>query len=175
MGNTRRSGSILLCHGSNQAVAEPRIIKQDRGLDFGCGFYLTTSEAQAERFSGIVLNRRKNGAATVNVYEFDMETAIETLAVCKFASADSHWLKFVTENRLKTYQGDIYDVVIGAVANDTVMPTIQAFLGGFLNEEATLITLKTSRLVDQVCLKSDKALALLRYINYYVAGGGADG
>ena len=169
---------MLLFHGSNLTVEEPRLIEQTRGLDFGTGFYLTTNEAQAVRFSGIVVNRRKSGIATVSVYEFDMEIAEKTLTIRRFQSADAEWLQFVTDNRLKTYQGDAYDIVIGAVANDTVMPTIQAFLGGFLNEEAALITLKTSKLVDQVCLKSEKALALLRYIRSFetkVKGGGANG
>ena len=31
------------------------------GLDFAAGFYLTTSEEQARRFSGIVAKRRKSG------------------------------------------------------------------------------------------------------------------
>jgi hypothetical protein len=155
--------NMLLYHGSNLTVKKPRLIDQTRGLDFGAGFYLTTSEVQASRFSEIVVNRRKSGVATVSVYEFDMETAEKTLVIKRFVSADTHWLRFVTENRLKTYQGDAYDIVIGAVANDAVMPTIQALLGGFLNEEAALITLKTSKLVDQVCLKSERALALLRY------------
>ena len=157
---------MLLYHGSNLVVEEPRLIEQKRGLDFGSGFYLTTNETQAVRFSEIVVNRRKSGVAIVSVYEFDMETAEKTLAIRRFQSADAHWLRFVTDNRLKTYRGDVFDVVIGAVANDAVMPTIQALLGGFLTEEAALITLKTSKLVDQICLKNEKALALLRFIRY---------
>jgi len=86
--------------------------------------------------------------------------------------AGAEWLDFVTENRLKTYSGEIYDVIIGAVANDTVMPTIQAWLGGFLTEEATLMTLKVSKLVDQVCLKTDKALSMLCFIRSYNGGKG---
>ena len=169
---------MLLYHGSNIAVEGPRFVEQTRGLDFGSGFYLTTNEAQAIRFSKIVVNRRKSGVATVSVYKFNMETAEKTLAIKRFTSADAQWLQFVTDNRLKTYQGDAYDIVIGAVANDTVMPTIQALLGGFLTEEAALITLKTSKLVDQVCLKSEKALDLLRFIRQFKPiekGGGANG
>ena len=158
---------MLLYHGSNLVVEEPRLIQQTRGLDFGAGFYLTTSEAQAMRFSGIVVNRRKNGIATVSIYEFDLETAAKTLDILRFESADAKWLQFVMENRLKTYQGYSYDIVIGAVANDTVMPTIQALQGGFLSVEAVLITLKASKLVNQLCLKSEKALALLRFIGSY--------
>ena len=163
---------MLLYHGSNLIVETPRLIEQTRGLDFGTGFYLTTSEIQAVRFSEIVVNRRKSGVAIVSVYEFDVETAEKILAIRRFENTDIEWLRFVTDNRLKTYGGDIYDMVVGAVANDKVMPTIQAFLGGFLNEEAALITLKTSRLVDQVCLKNEKALALLRFISSFEVGGG---
>ena len=158
---------MRLYHGSNMTIKEPRLIQQTRGLDFGAGFYLTTSKTQAERFSESVVARRKSGNATVSAYEFDMDIAKSTLAICSFKSADSDWLRFVAENRLKTYEGESFDVVIGAVANDTVMPTIQAFLGGFINEEATLITLKTSKLVDQVCLKSEKALSLLCFIESF--------
>jgi len=158
---------MLLYHGSNLAVEKPRLIEQTRGLDFGAGFYLTTNEAQAARFSEIIVNRRKSGISTVSVYEFDMEAAMKTLSVLRFDSANTEWLRFVAENRLKTYQGHIYDIVIGAVANDTVMPTIQAFLSGFINEEATLITLKTSKLFDQVCLKTEKALSLLCFVKSY--------
>ena len=163
---------MLLYHGSNLAILKPRLIEQTRGLDFGSGFYLTTNELQAARFSDIVVNRRKNGVPAVSVYEFDMRAAEKELSILKFEGANSDWLKFITNNRLKTYQGDIYDIVIGAVANDTVMPTIQAFLGGFINDEAALITLKTSKLVDQVCLKTEKALSLLHFVKSYETKGG---
>jgi hypothetical protein len=159
-----------LFHGSNLEVAVPRLIWQTRGLDFGAGFYLTTSEEQANKFSDIVVKRRKSGLATVNIYEFDMDAAERTLDIRRFTSADAEWLGFVTRNRMKTYSDDSYDMVIGAVANDTVMPTIQALLGGFLTEEAALFTLKTSKLVDQVCLKTEKALSLLRFLRAYNGG-----
>jgi len=147
------------------------LIEQTRGLDFGPGFYLTTNEEQAIRFSNIIVNRRGNGSAIVNIYEFDMAFAENTLVVRRFGSADVEWLEFVVQNRLKTYQKEIYDIIIGAVANDMVMPTIQAFIGGFINVEAALITLKTSNLVDQVCLKTERALSLLRFVRAYETKG----
>ncbi|MDR3230165.1 MAG: DUF3990 domain-containing protein [Synergistaceae bacterium] len=64
-----------------------------------------------------------------------------------------------------------YDVVIGAVANDDVMPTIQAFPGGFLTEEGALPALKTKKLVDPYCMKSKTALALLKFVRAYATGG----
>jgi len=162
---------MLLYHGSNMSIEHPRLLEQTRGLDFGAGFYLTTNEAQAVRFSAIVADRAKSGNATVSVYEFDMETAIKTLLVRKFEHADVEWLHFIIDNRLKKYQGVFYDIVTGPVANDRVMPAIQAHLGGFLNEEATIVTLKTGKLTDQVCLKSEQALSLLTFVKSFETEG----
>jgi hypothetical protein len=100
-----------------------------------------------------------------------MEIAEKTMAIRRFASADAQWLGFVRENHLKTYTGDICDLVISAVANDTVMPTIQALLNGFLSEEAALITLKTKKLADQVCLKTEKAISRLSFVRAYNSQG----
>jgi len=158
---------MLLYHGSNIIVDKPKLLEQKRGLDFGGGFYLTTSEEQAARFSEIISKRKKCGKATVNIYNFDMIMAEKTLKIQKFEHADAEWLHFVAENRLKTYKGSIFDIVIGAVANDTVMPTIQAYLNGFINEEATLITLRASKLVDQVCLKTEEAISILKFSDAY--------
>ena len=44
---------MILYHGSNVAVKNPRLVEPSRGLDFGAGFYLTTSEGQAARFAGL--------------------------------------------------------------------------------------------------------------------------
>jgi len=161
---------MLLYHGSNTTIETPRLLNQPRGLDFGPGFYLTTSEEQAANFSEIVFKRQKGGTVTVNIYEFDIAAAENTLAARKFGSANAEWLRFVVENRTKSYQGKNYDMVIGAVANDTVMPTIQLYLSKLINEEATLIMLKTSKLVDQICLKTDKALSMLKFVRAYSAG-----
>ena len=159
---------MILYHGSNITVKTPQLITQTRGLDFGPGFYLTTSEEQAVRFSEIVFRRKKNGSAIVNIYEFNLTAGEKMLKIQKFTGAeDNEWLKFVAENRLNIYNGSDYDMVMGAVANDTVMPTIQAYLSGFITEEATLVTLKASKLIDQICLKTEKALSLLSFINAY--------
>lgn len=38
---------MILYHGSNVIVSEPRLIEQNRFLDFGFGFYTTTNKMQA--------------------------------------------------------------------------------------------------------------------------------
>ena len=62
---------MKLYHGSNMAVYEPQILVSDRKLDFGSGFYLTSSLEQAERWAELTTERRGTGVPTITVYEFD--------------------------------------------------------------------------------------------------------
>jgi hypothetical protein len=155
---------IILYHGSNAAIETPRLLGQVRGLDFGAGFYLTSSKQQAERFSYSVVRRTGSGVPTVSIYEFDAENAERTLDICRFNSSDADWLAFVKDNRLKQYIGLEFDVVIGAVANDDVLPTILLYINGQLDENLTIGALKTRKLVDQYCFKTECALALLKFV-----------
>lgn len=38
---------MMLYHGSNLTVSEPKLVEQNRFLDFGYGFYTTTNKTQA--------------------------------------------------------------------------------------------------------------------------------
>ncbi|MDR1185960.1 MAG: DUF3990 domain-containing protein [Bifidobacteriaceae bacterium] len=52
---------MRLFHGSDLAVARPRLIDQTRGLDFGPGFYTTSNPGQAESFARSVARRSGAG------------------------------------------------------------------------------------------------------------------
>ena len=43
----------------NLVVSEPKLIQQNRFLDFGFGFYTTTNKAQSISFADKVTKRRK--------------------------------------------------------------------------------------------------------------------
>ena len=58
---------MILYHGSNLTASEPRLIVQNRFLDFGFGFYTTTNRAQAISFAKKVTKRREEGIPTVNI------------------------------------------------------------------------------------------------------------
>jgi len=147
------------------AIEEPRLIKQTRGLDFGTGFYLTTREEQAREFSEDVAYRRKNGIATVSVYEYDEKAAEQVLDIAVFPEANVHWLSFVRDNRMKTYSGKQYDVIIGPVADDRVFLTLQGLIIGQFTVEEAIVLLKPYKLFDQYCLATDKALSFLKYVD----------
>ena len=44
---------MVLYHGSNMTVSEPKLVEQNRFLDFGYGFYTTTNKKQAVIFAEI--------------------------------------------------------------------------------------------------------------------------
>ena len=63
---------MRLYHGSIEIVETPEIRIPNRTLDYGSGFYLTTSREQAENW---VRRKFKGGIERgwVNVYEYDLD------------------------------------------------------------------------------------------------------
>ena len=74
---------MILYHGSNVVVSKPRLIHQNRFLDFGFGFYTTTNKMQAIAFAECSLLR--------------------------FDAPNEAWLDFVSENRGQQDTGDVRD------------------------------------------------------------------
>ena len=87
--------SMILYHGSNVLVSEPKLIEQNRFLDFGFGFYTTTNKAQAIGFAKKVLKNRKSGEMTVSIYEIDEARAFAECSILRFDRPDEVWLDFV--------------------------------------------------------------------------------
>lgn len=154
---------MILYHGSNVEVKTPRIIVSNRTLDFGAGFYTTSSAAQAEKWAKTQTLRRRTGKPTVTVYEWNEATAAE-LETLRFESAGREWLRYVTDNRKGIYRGAKADIVIGPVANDNTMPVINDYVAGVLDEATALILLKPQKLSDQYAFLTWKGLETLRYV-----------
>lgn len=87
-----------LYHGSNIILECPEIRPRLRALDFGAGFYATSSRKQAEVWAKTVIKRRRKGEPILNVYNFN-ENYLEELNVLVFKTADESWLDFVVANR----------------------------------------------------------------------------
>lgn len=141
---------MILYHGSNVIVDQPKLIRQNRYLDFGFGFYTTTNREQAVNFAQKVTDRRKMGEATLNIYSVNEAVAFQECKVLQFDSPDEAWLDFVAANRQGTYQGEKYDLIYGAVANDDVYRTIALYMTGVLDKEQTLSSLKIRKLFNQL-------------------------
>lgn len=155
---------MILYHGSNLTVSEPKLVVQNRFLDFGFGFYTTTNKIQAIGFADKVTKRRKDGVPTVSIYEIDEEKAFAECSVLHFDAPNEAWLDFVSENRSGNYEGPDYDFIFGPVANDDVYTTFTLYTAGVLSKEQTIQTLKVKKLYNQLVLTSPKALSYLKFV-----------
>ena len=129
---------MILYHGSNLTVSEPKLVEQNRFLDFGYGFYTTTNKTQAIGFA--------------------------ECSVLRFEAPDEKWLDFVSENRAGVYKGEAYDFIFGPVANDDVYTTFTLYTAGVLTKEQTIEALKIKKLYNQLVVASEKALGYLKFL-----------
>jgi len=162
---------MIVYHGSTIVVDKPRILQSERFLDFGTGFYTTTSIDQATRWALRVAARRKAVTQYISVYEFDYERAEKELKVIHFKLADEAWLNFICACRSGKSIKEEYDLVFGPVADDNVYATVQLFELGVLDKDETIKRLKVEKLYDQVLFHTEKALSLCNYKEYIVLEG----
>ena len=153
---------MIIYHGSNVMVEEPKILTPNRYLDFGAGFYTTTNYDQALNFAGKVTMRKKCGRSTVNIYELD-ESIFEKVNVLNFESADEAWLDFVSDNRSGIDRTAGYDLICGPVANDDVYRTFILYSTGVYTKEQTIEALKIKKLYNQYVFTTDRALSFLTF------------
>jgi hypothetical protein len=158
---------MILYHGSTVIVDKPNIITPNRTLDFGIGFYTTENRAQAMEFSDIVMKRRRAKTQFISVYDFDIKQAESELKILRFTNPDENWFDFVCMNRNDSYEGEQYDIVIGAVANDKVYTTIGLYESGVITREQAILSFKINPLFDQLVLKSESALSLLVFLEAF--------
>lgn len=154
---------MILYHGSTVLVEKPEIRVSDSFLDFGTGFYTTTSAQQAERWARIKMRREGKNIGYVSIYEFDFDSAQEQAAIYRFERADMEWLQFVVKNRRGEAPEKTADMHIGPVADDNVYSTIRLFETGFLDADETVKRLKTEILQDQWTFHTEKLLSFIRF------------
>ena len=153
---------MIIYHGSNVTVEEPKILTPNRYLDFGAGFYTTTNYDQTLNFAGKVTMRKKCGRSTVNIYELD-QSIFEKVNVLNFDSADEAWLDFVSDNRSGIDRTAGYDLICGPVANDDVYQTFILYSTGVYTKEQTIEALKIKKLYNQYVFTTDRALSFLTF------------
>lgn len=157
---------MILYHGNTHLVDKPEIRKGDVYLDFGAGFYTTTSYEQAERWARIKMRRKNTDIGYISVYEFDFEKAKTELNIKRFEKADDDWLTFVVYNRKGELINNHADMHIGPVADDNVYQSIRLFETGAYDAEYTVKKLKTEVLHDQWALHTD---SILKYLTFFEA------
>lgn len=152
-----------LYHGSLEIVQKPEIRKANRTLDYGSGFYTTTSYEQAEAWVRRRMDEAKQNRGYVNVYK--MSEAVPTdLKQLTFQAPTEEWVDFVMHNRTEKGFAHDYDIVYGPVANDRVYAAFALYEGGLLNKQDLIKELKAYKLVDQYLFHTEKALKALKHL-----------
>lgn len=153
---------MKLYHGSLQIVSHPKILQPNRQLDYGNGFYTTTSEKQAKDWVRRKLNE-KAGNGYVNVYEWDEESSAG-LQILRFETPSEDWLDFVMNNRTIIGYQHPYDIVYGPVANDRVYAAFALYEQHFIDKVGLIKELRTYKLIDQLLFHTERSLSSLTFI-----------
>lgn len=175
---------IYLYHGSYVAVPEIDLKKCNPGLDFGLGFYVTTSYEQAVSFvpnsvkrnirAGVIPDNFDVNDGQISVYRFKV---CPDLQVHIFEGADLEWLHFVAANRNRELFPEIYqqlrdvDVICGKIADDNTSRVLNGYVTGLFGEPGSELadsfavqSLLPNRLKDQYCFRTAAAIQTLEFV-----------
>ncbi len=176
---------MLLYHGSYTSIQNIDLNRCIGGLDFGIGFYLTSSFEQAYNYVPLSIKKsiRMNNVPSdfkvedgqISIYKFHYDP---NLLAYYFQETNVEWLHFVATNRkkdlfpqlLKKYSA--IDIIGGKIADDQTARTIQQYIEGLdfgkpgtsEADEMALKRLLPNRLKDQFCFRTQDAINHLEFI-----------
>lgn len=150
-------------HGSIDEVVKPEIRQPNRSLDYGSGFYTTTSYEQAKRWVERRMKDKGVAIGYVNIYELD-EKLVKNMKSLFFEKPTEEWVSFVMRNRTERNFIHDYDVVYGPVADDSVYTQFALYKGGIISLPTLIHELKTYKLVDQYLFHTEKSLLAIKFV-----------
>ncbi len=150
-------------HGSIEEVKHPEIRQPSHSLDYGSGFYATTSYEQAKRWVKRRMDDKGVSVGYVNVYELDDE-AIKDMKSLFFEQPTEDWVNFVRKNRTERNFTHDYDIVYGPVADDSVYTQFTLYEGGIISMPTLIQELKTYKLVDQYLFHTERSLLAIKFV-----------
>lgn len=154
---------MKLYHGSLEIVSNPEIRTSNRTLDYGMGFYTTTSFEQAEAWVKRRIKEKNTDKGYINEYEFD-KGVLDKFNSLIFENPTDEWVDFVMANRTNKDFIHSYDIVYGPVANDRVYAAFALYEGGLLDKQTLIAELKVYKLVDQFLFHTKEALRAIIFI-----------
>lgn len=144
---------MTLYHASNEIVQFPEIRKAKYTKDFSWGFYCTNHYQQAVRWAN-----KKGKTPIVNIYNYEPS---DHLSILKFDEMNDAWLDFIVQCRSgKCHQ---YDIVEGAMADDTIWNYINDFLFGDITREQFWVLTKFKYPTHQISFHTLSAIDCLTY------------
>ena len=178
------SEDITVYHGSYIAIPEIDLEECNYGLDFGRGFYVTTSFEQAVSFvpNSVKKNKRTGkipedfdvNDGQISVYRLRCDNALQFLF---FPEANLDWLHYIASNRDKSLFREYYDrfakcdVVVGKIADDNTSRVLAGYVAGLfgtpgseLADSFAIQSLLPNRLKDQLCFKTEASIRSLEFV-----------
>ena len=173
---------LILYHGSYCEVKEPGLSKCAKRKDFGQGFYLTTSQHQAESFLKTSIAKAMAAGKIdeiqsygyISVFELKLSRQLQTHI---FEKANVDWLHCIAAHRKKKLFIEVecemekYDVIVGKIADDATNATLTAYLAGAFgtpgSKEADDFCIKQllpDKLQNQYCFKTETAIECLKFV-----------
>lgn len=153
---------MVLYHGSNVEVREPKLILSKRLLDFGAGFYLTSDFEQAKKWAIRTTKNRGENEPLVSAFNVE-ESQMRSFNILLFEKPNKDWLQYISANRTGVIKEDKYDIIIGPVANDQAIRTVNNYLKGYFSEDIAIQLLLPQKLKDQYTFKTERALKILNF------------
>ena len=150
-------------HGSIDEVVNPEIRQPNRSLDYGSGFYTTTSYEQAKRWVERRMKDKGVAIGYVNIFALD-EKLVKNMKSLFFEKPTEEWVSFVMRNRTERNFIHDYDVVYGPVADDSVYTQFALYEGGIISLPTLIHELKTYKLVDQYLFHTEKSLLAIKFV-----------
>lgn len=144
---------MIVYHASTLSVESPDVSFSRNYLDFGKGFYLTTIYDQAVKYAQRF--KRRKMSAWLSTYELEFNPA--EWKILRFDSYNREWLQFVSSCRSGKDETD-FDLIIGGIANDEVIQTIERYFAGEISENDALGLLKYEKPNNQYCIRSQRML-----------------
>ena len=154
---------MKLYHGSTVAVRKPSVNRGRPTVDFGQGFYTTTSYEQAKKWAELKRKRTSAPYAVVTEYEVADDILQGRYTTLFFSGPTQEWLDFVVSNR-KGNGTAAYDLTMGPVANDQLYATIRLYEQGVVTASAAIEMLRTHLLFDQLAFHNQHAANELTFI-----------
>lgn len=118
---------------------------------------------QAKKWAIRTTARRAEGSPVISVYHVD-DKEFKNLSVLAFARADREWLRYIAVYRTDKSASDLYDIVVGPVADDQAIRTVNDFLKGRFTEDMAIQLLLPQNLKDQYAFKTERAISILELV-----------
>lgn len=158
---------LELYHGSNVAIEKIDLSKGHINKDFGKGFYLTTLPQQAMEMAKRKARQFLDTKPVVTTFLFDEnELTSGELNVKVFHAVSEEWAMFILQNRKASRTGfhHDYDIVVGPVADDSVVQQLDLFEMGLITLPQLVEALRYRDLNNQCFFGTERAVAKLTRI-----------